>query len=340
MKLSFIIPNYNDQEYIPQCLDSIKNQQLKYEDYEIIIVNDGSTDDSVLVINEYAKNNSKLNLTLIDKENEGVSMARNTALLKATGKYIYFVDSDDYIAANTLHIVLDCLEKNELEILTFDCINTSSYEEKKSRNIDKINTNLTISNGVTYIANHQYHNAVWSYIVRKDFLDNSGLKFIKGLTLEDCIFTPKLFLKSKKMAHLNVDVYRYLQLNTNSIMRDNNLDNLYKNIDSHYEVMKNLNEIIDSLDSSNSTENKAIKRLENRKQTLVFFLLSKLIKTKLPISKLKETVDTFKELKSYPLNNFISEKYNGKKYEVLSRLFGNKNLLIPFTRIYRLLKGN
>jgi glycosyltransferase involved in cell wall biosynthesis len=339
MKLSVIIPNYNDAKYIPQCLDSIINQKLKSDEFEIIMVNDGSTDNSLEVIQNYAKKYSEYKIIIIDKENEGVSVARNTALKIAKGKNIYFADSDDYIAENTLHIIIENLEKNNLDILTFDCINTASYEQKKSKNIELVNTNLKVTDGMTYIANKNYHNAVWSYIVNKDFLLNTKLDFIKDLTLEDCVFTPNLFLKAQRMAYLNIDTYRYLQLNTNSIMRDNNLDNLNRNIKSHILVMDELNKLIDSMNKNDEIEKRIIDRFKNRQQTLLFFLISKLVKTSYPIDKFKTAIHDFEELKTYPLNNFISIKYNGLKYEILSRIFGYKSILIPFTRVYRKLKG-
>jgi glycosyltransferase involved in cell wall biosynthesis len=339
MKLSIIIPNYNDAKFIPQCLDSLINQKLNSDEFEIIIVNDGSTDNSLEVIQDYAKKHSEYKIKIIDKENGGISVARNTAMQVTKGKYIYFVDSDDYIAANTLHIALENIEKYDLDILTFDCLNTASYEHKESRNIESINTKLKVTDGLTYIANKNYHNAVWSYIVNKGFLTNTKLEFITNLTLEDCVFTPNLFLKAQNMAHLNIDVYRYLQLNTNSVMRNNNHDNLNKNIKSHIIIMAELNKLIDSIDGKKSTDKKAIDRFKNRQQTLLFFLISKLVKTNYPFNELKTAISSFEELGAYPLNNFISDKYNGMRYEVLSRIFGYKTLLFPFTKIYRKLKG-
>lgn len=339
MILSIIIPNYNGAKFIAQCFDSLIDQKLKSNEFEIIVVNDGSTDNSLEVINNYAKKHSEYNIEIIDKENGGVSVARNVALKITKGKYIYFVDSDDYIASDTLKAIIESLEKNDLDIITFECINTSSYEHIKSKNIDSVNHNVKIFDGLNYIANYQYHNAVWSYIVNKEFLKTTKINFIEGITLEDCVFTPNLFLKAQRMAYLNIDVYRYLQLNNNSIMRNLNHDNLKININSHILVMEELNSIILKLNKNNFTELKVIDRLKNRQQTLLFFLISKLSKTNYPINEMKIAINKFEELGIYPLQNFISKKYNGVKYEILSRVFGNKNLLFPFTRIYRKLTG-
>ena len=171
-------------------------------------------------------------------------------------------------------------------------------------------------------------------------LEKTKITFVKDLLLEDCAYTPNLFLKTSRIAHLNIDVYRYLQIKPNSIMRKINISHLDKIINSHNYIFTEINKLINSLDSKNNIDIKCIDRLRNRQQTLLFFLISKLVKTSYPIDKLKTAIHNFEELKTYPLNNFISEKYHGIKYEILSRIFGYKYLLIPFTRIYRKLKKN
>lgn len=339
MKLSIIVPMYNEEKYIIHCLKSLLNQNISKDEYEILVIDDGSTDNSLKIVQEFHKNTANSNITIHTKKNGGLSDARNFGYPLAKGKYIYFVDSDDYIASNVLDQLISCLEKNKLEILSFDCINTTDLNLKESKNKNLVNSNIVVSNGIEYMANNHFHHAVWSYIVSKEFLEKTKITFVKDLLLEDCAYTPNLFFKAHRIAHLNIDVYRYLQIKPNSIMRKLDASHLTRMIESHNYIFEEINTIINQLDTNNLTQKKCSKRLNNRQQTLLFFLLSKLVKTNYPLEDLKKVIHKFEQLNVYPLNNFISEKYNGIKYEILSRIFGYKNLLFPFTKIYRKIKG-
>lgn len=331
---------YNEEKYILHCLKSLLDQNLSKNDYEIIVIDDGSTDNSLSIVKTFCKKIKSTNIFVHIKKNGGLSDARNFGQKLTKGKYIYFVDSDDYIASNVLHQLINCLEKNNLEILTFKTKNTINLLLKESQNLNKISKKVLVTNGIEHIANNDFHHAVWSYIVAKDFLEKTKITFIKDLLLEDCAYTPNLFLKTSRIAHLNIDVYRYLQIKPNSIMRKIDGSHLEKMINSHNYIFTEINNYIDSLGSKNIIINtKCIDRLRNRQQTLLFFLISKLIKTNYPIAKFKIAIHKFEALETYPLNNFISEKYHGIKYEILSRIFGYKSTLFPFTRIYRKLKG-
>lgn len=338
MKLSIIVPMYNEEQYILHCLGSLLKQNISKNDYEIIVINDGSTDNSLSLVNDFSKKISESNIVTYSKKNGGLSDARNFGVPLAKGKYIYFVDSDDYIASNVLKQLTDYLDENKLDILTFDYVNTINLSLVKSINCTEKLSNHTIYNGTKYIADNHFHHAVWTYIINREFFTSTKVTFKKNLLLEDCEFTPKLFLKAGRISHLSIDVYRYLQIKPNSIMRKVNMSHINKMINSHIYIMLEINKLIDGFDESNPTHKKVILRLKNRQQTLVFFLISKLIKTKLSINELKLTLNKFKEVNSYPLNNFISEKYNGTKYYILSKLFSHQTLLILFTRIYRMAK--
>ena len=119
MKLSIIIPVYNVERYLRQCLDSCLDQDIPKTEYEIIIVNDGSPDNSQVIINEYALLYD--NICVINKSNGGLSTARNAGLSIAKGNLIWFVDSDDSIVSNSLKYIYDIFKENpKLDLLTFD----------------------------------------------------------------------------------------------------------------------------------------------------------------------------------------------------------------------------
>ncbi len=114
MRLSIILPVYNVAKFIPDCLDSLLCQDIPKSDYEIICVDDGSPDNSVEVIKSYQEKND--NIRLVSQENAGVSTARNNGIALAKGKYVWFVDPDDYIQANCLSAILSNLEKNDADL--------------------------------------------------------------------------------------------------------------------------------------------------------------------------------------------------------------------------------
>ena len=119
MKISFIVPIYNVEKFLKPCLDSLINQT--YQDIEVIAVNDGSTDTSLQILEDYAAVDKRI--CILDQQNQGLSMARNAGLEKITGEYVFFVDSDDYVALNAAERIVNAVKKYpQLDIVTFSRI--------------------------------------------------------------------------------------------------------------------------------------------------------------------------------------------------------------------------
>ncbi len=116
LKVSLIIPVYNTEKYLRQCLDSVISQTFK--EFECICINDGSTDNSLPILQEYI--NKDIRFKLIDKKNEGVSVARNTGIQNATGKYIVFIDSDDWITKDYIEVLYNTIEKYDCDLVSSD----------------------------------------------------------------------------------------------------------------------------------------------------------------------------------------------------------------------------
>lgn len=129
MKLSIVIPMFNAENYISRCLNSALDQNLPNNEYEIIIINDGSTENSLKICQEFAIKHS--NIKIISTENLGQSSARNAGIQISKGEYIYFIDSDDYISTNSLDILIEESLKFNLDILCFKMIRTKTSELKK-----------------------------------------------------------------------------------------------------------------------------------------------------------------------------------------------------------------
>ena len=227
-KVSVIVPVYNVEKYLNKCLDSLVNQTLK--DIEIIIVNDGSPDNSKKIIKEYKKKYPSI-IKVLDQTNQGLSDARNNALSLTTSKYIMYVDSDDYVANDMVEKMYNKIVKDKADMVI--CGN----------NVVDENYNLVSS---TYPSNNNYSNdfekiifgnmCVWNKIIKKSLIVDNNLKFRSKVWYEDVDFSFKLMTLSKKTTFVNENLYYYL-VRKNSIMNS-------KNVLRNREILLTFEEII------------------------------------------------------------------------------------------------
>lgn len=216
--LSFVIPVYNVENYLKQCLDSILHQN--YQNYEIILVDDGSTDNSGEVCDAYGKLNARVKV--FHKSNGGLSDARNFGLKKATGQYVLFVDSDDYIAENSIQdIARSIAEQNNPDIMFLEV--KKVFADGKLKNYD-VPFDISSLQGskeevLTYISSrNMYPASAWSKAVKIKILEDNGIEFIKGQLSEDYEWTLALFLYAKTFGYCSRHYYYYRQNRQGSIV--------------------------------------------------------------------------------------------------------------------------
>lgn len=213
-KLSIIIPVYNVENYIGKCLESCLNQDIPKNEYEIIVVNDGTKDNSVQVIEKYITPEN--NIRLIHRKNGGLSAARNTGLKEAKGEYVWFVDSDDWIENNVLYKLYSYLNEKQLDVLCFNRYKYSS-EEKKSKLKVNIQSNIVMK-GIDFLSVRGISPGAWCAIYNRTYLENNHLLFMEGVLHEDQEFTPRAFCLAKRISFINICAYYYFQ-RQGSIMR-------------------------------------------------------------------------------------------------------------------------
>lgn len=332
MKLSFVIPCYNMENYLPQCLDSLLDQNLNSSEYEIIIVNDESKDGTLQIARNYESNYDSIQV--LDKKNAGVGAARNSGLDLAKGKYVYFLDPDDFIAQNVLGKLLQTIEEHDLDILTFKSLAFKSSAPQQSKNIDSVNDQLKFLDGISYIAEYKFKNEIWWFITNRQFLVDSGVRFIEGRWMEDAILAAQLFCKARKMAHLDLDVHRYRILPT-SAMRNKSPEHYNKVIYDNANAAHVYNDLIKTIPNDHENSEKCIDRLRTRQQSFVFFLMVRLMKSDISIEKIPEMLTGFKEIDAYPLNNFLGKDYQGINYSFMVWIFNNESLIKPFIKVFR-----
>lgn len=209
-KLSIIIPVYNVEKFISRCLDSCLNQDIDKDEYEIIVVNDGSPDGSLDIILEYAKIHD--NIKIVNRDNGGLSAARNEGLKYATGEYLFFVDSDDWIAQNCLSKLLDILSKEKPEILIISAATVCDDRIKRYTPI----YDFDILSGPEAFAKFLSPCAPFSIVSRLFFSENN-FKFYEGIFHEDSELIHRVHYSAKKICFTNEIIYYYF-VNSNSIM--------------------------------------------------------------------------------------------------------------------------
>lgn len=221
--ISIIIPVYNVEKYLVECLESILNQT--YPHFEAILVNDGSTDTSPEIAQAYVNKDQRF--VLLNKENGGQSSARNMGLKVANGDYVLYVDSDDYIALNSLENFVEVLHQyGEKEVIYGNYIEFDDVSKMEKPSCDiKVKTNEACQNlsGKDFILaiypNHINH-ALWQNLYKRAFLINNNLLFNEDIVFEDSEIIYRLFFLIKSIGVLNSAFYHY-RIRKNSTMTSN-----------------------------------------------------------------------------------------------------------------------
>lgn len=331
MKLSIVIPAYNVAKYISKCLDSLLDQDLDYTSYEIIVVNDGSKDNTLALSQSYVDNNR--NIKVIDKKRGGVGSARNIGIDNAIGRYIYFIDADDYLISNVLNLLITSIENNNLDILTFDSkIISKTKDFYPQKNLENLEIS-SIENGEDYIAYNRYQNEVWWYLIGREFLKNSNIRFIEDRWMEDAIFTAQLFLKATRMAYFPLDAHRHLAV-LGSAMTSKEASHYKRIINDNYYAALEFDIIINKLKKNPSSNKECITRLKARQQSFVFFMMVRMLKSTNDLKDVKPILNHLDSIKAYPLNAFLGKDYKGFLYAILVKLFNSKTIYYSLFTIF------
>lgn len=203
--ITLIISMYNIERGIDSCLRSIEKQLEKFPSVEVLLIDDGSTDKTPQIANEYVKRCNQMHYFY--KPNGGVSTTRNYGLSKAEGVFVWFIDGDDEIVDDALELLLNRIRGCEAEIVTFDFF---LYENGYKRCISKhgVFVDGQSFTGIDYLK-HFYVSAVWQHVYRRDFLLREKLFFKEGLVHEDNEFEIRAFAKTKQMSYANICIYVY-----------------------------------------------------------------------------------------------------------------------------------
>lgn len=222
IKLSIIVPLYNSAKYIRKCLDSLLEQDIPHSDYEIVVVNDGSPDNSYDIVFSYTERYE--NIKLVSQENQGTSGARNTGIDIAQGKYMAFVDPDDYVKPNVYKTLLDKMEQDNLDMLRSDYTmvdeNYNTVAKPKGAK-NMANYSEEIVDGKVFLSKSLgYACFVWLYIYRSTLIKDNQLYYQKGFYIDDTEWLPRVLCFAERVSSVQIPTYFYVQI-PGSLMRTN-----------------------------------------------------------------------------------------------------------------------
>jgi glycosyltransferase involved in cell wall biosynthesis len=212
LTLSIIVPVFNVERYLTKCLDSLLSQDIDLDAYEIILIDDGSTDDGGEMCDGFASKHK--NIIAVHQINQGLSVARNTGLRMARGRFVMFVDSDDFIQEGVLAALIREMEEFELDILRFRLRRIReediTYPEVQGQHYSS--SKLDVYNGHDFLFNRLGKGCyACQFMINKDYLIQNDLYFSPGIIFEDTEWTPRVLEKAKRVAETDVLVYNYLE---------------------------------------------------------------------------------------------------------------------------------
>lgn len=234
MRISVVIPVYNVEKYLDECLESVINQTLDSKYYEIIAVDDGSTDSCPTKLDWYAETHD--NLIVIHQKNKGLSVARNSGINIASGEYITFIDSDDWISNRYLEDMYNLAVKINADIV---CVNEKRYYHSGDEKID-YSAHFSFvkckKNNVDLLFNNKVKTYAWGKLYKLKLFNINNIRYPEGLLYEDMATTYRLFDKANCTAFIKNNNYYFYRFRENSIV--NNVKK--KNIDDSFLILNDL----------------------------------------------------------------------------------------------------
>lgn len=238
LKLSIVVNMYNTAKYMPRCMESLLEQDIPQEEYEIILVDDCSPDNSLEMAKEYATRYKNIRVCTHEK-NKGLAAARNTGIDAAKGQYLCFVDPDDYIEKNSLAALLKQMDDEHLDMLRF---NYQKVDEDYNNVPDsEIEARFDYTPGVMTGTEYLVHRLgvgcyVWAYIYRLDFIKQTGIRFFEGCFFDDTPWLPRVLQKAQRV-NVNPVRHQYYLQRTGSMVHSHNNQAVMRKVDMHMQMI-------------------------------------------------------------------------------------------------------
>lgn len=242
IRLSIISTLYKTAAYLPRCIDSLLNQNIPSDEYEIILVNDGSPENDLEIAESYASRYH--NIKVVSHPNKGLAGARNTGLSIATGQYLCFVDPDDYILPNSFERLLNQMDDEHLDMFRFDyhVVNERYQEIEKTKDARVIDYSPRIMSGKEFLTERLgYACYVWAFIYRRSIISDNQITFHEGDYFDDTVWLPQVCSVAKRVNCIKQKRYFYLQ-RENSLVNTMSVDATKRKLDAQLVIIDRLTE--------------------------------------------------------------------------------------------------
>lgn len=331
-RLSIIVPVFNTEKYLARCLDSLVEQDIPEDQYEILILNDGSPDDSSSIARDYVSKYSHVRYQ--EQENIGLFETRNRGIALAEGKFVYFVDSDDFIAKNVLGKIVGYMEGANLDVFGFGIVKTTSSSIPSPSLDNNTFEALHVYDGPTYISKFDYpKESVW-LVINRAFLEANSITNINGDAFSDGLFTTETLFYARRIAVIPDQVYAYFQ-HSGSILH-NASPGHYRNLLKRYEATsRDFRLFREKIEPLKALSGAGLQRIKNKEVSYIFFMLIRAVKSDLSLKEMGELLDRLRAEGFYPIKGFIGEDYKGPIYNTLVLILNNRFLLYPAVIVYR-----
>lgn len=306
MKLSILIAAYNVEPFIEKCIISCFNKDLA-DNYEVIVVNDGSTDSTAEIVTELGT--SIPNLRLVNRKNEGLGAARNTGIQEAAGDYLWMIDGDDFIETDQIRLILEEIEQTKLDIYCLN-YNITDHQGIVFKAVFPEEKESTVFQATNYYQQFQASSYTWQYIFRKSIFVDNGLLFKAAINMQDSEILPKIIYFSESVKYLSVVAYNYVQ-HPNSFTNDVNFSKRLRYFQSIIAVNKSLEEFKNQIANTNAKLAEAIQLKQISLHQIVF---NHLVFFSYSQESLQKVLVILRENKFYPLQYSPSGKLKLVRY--------------------------
>ena len=269
MLLSIIVPIYNAAEFLEECIESLINQHLPSSDYEIILINDGSSDTSGHIAKEYSAKYE--NIYYFEQENQGQAVARNKGLDKVRGEFVMFVDSDDYISKDSINQILSKAKDNDLDICEYLL---NEYQEDGSYKISMYQPfdEKIVYSGETALLGGVKIASVCTNIYHREFINKYNLRFSTGIAHEDVEFNMRAYAFAKRIMFTHICAYNY-RWNPTSTDRSREIGKIERSVFSNFVIAKKTLDFISTGECTSTLESHYKKRINSLVAACILSLL-------------------------------------------------------------------
>lgn len=332
--LTYVIPLYNTEAYVLRCLQSVVDQGLGDDDYEVIVVDDGSTDGGRALVEAFAREHPQVRL--LSQANAGVSAARNLAIDNARGLYLQFVDSDDYLPTGVMAPLLQRALDERLDVLQFNYKSVDMAGNALPVARDDNYASTAVLAGADYLATHCMTPYVWRFLLRRDYINDNGCRFDSSLIVcEDGALIARFLLNAPRVAHDDTVAYCYVN-RSDSAMHNPDPAHLRRRILSQVDAAASINATISDYEQQ-AAGRQAPPSVAGVRNVYLYFAMTKA----LTCGCVDEVLQRIRQAGLFPFPCVGPEaNYYGSKWKLIHVLMMRPALWRCLSWLYRAIKKN